>query len=70
MLHNAPHSLTLVSSDEWPYPYSREKAAWPIDYLRDGYKFWPTVGRVNNAHGDRNLVCTCPPIDMYREQGN
>lgn len=70
VLHNAPHTLTLVSSDEWPYPYSREKAAWPIDYLRDGYKFWPTVGRVNNAHGDRNLVCTCPPIDMYREQGN
>lgn len=68
VLHNAPHTVALVSADHWPYPYSREKAAWPLPYLREGVKFWPSVGRVNNAHGDRNLVCTCPPIDMYRSE--
>ena len=68
VLHNAPHTLALVSSDEWPYPYSREKAAWPLPYLKEGYKFWASIGRVNNAHGDRNLVCTCLPMEAYREE--
>lgn len=67
VLHNAPHTLELVSSDEWPYPYSREKAAWPLPYLKEGFKFWASIGRVNNAHGDRNLVCTCLPMEAYRE---
>lgn len=66
VLVNAPHTAAMVSSDDWNYPYSREKAAYPLPYLREGYKFWPYVGRVNNAHGDRNLVCTCPPMEEYR----
>lgn len=68
VLHNAPHTLALASTDQWPYPYSREKAVWPLPYLREGAKFWPAVGRVNNAHGDRNLICVCPPTEMYREE--
>ncbi len=65
VLHNAPHPLALITSDTWEKPYSREKAAYPLPYLREGYKFWPSVGRLNNAAGDRNLVCTCPPISSY-----
>ncbi len=65
VLKNAPHTAAVVTADEWPYPYSREKAAYPLPYLREGYKFWPSVGRVNNAFGDRHLVCTCPPIEAY-----
>ena len=68
VLHNAPHTAEVVTADNWPYPYGREKAAYPLPYLRDGYKFWPFVGRVNNAHGDRNLICTCPPMEAYQEQ--
>ena len=68
VLANSPHTLRLVSGDNWPYSYSREKAAWPISYLQEGFKFWAAVGRVNNAHGDRNLICTCPPIEMYQEE--
>ncbi len=67
LLHNAPHTLEVISNDEWTLPYSREKAAFPLPYLRQGYKFWPHVGRVNNAHGDRTLICTCPPMEMYEE---
>jgi len=66
MLHNAPHTLDVVSADVWPHPYSREKAAFPLPYLRQGYKFWATVGRINGAYGDRNLICTCPPIEAYQ----
>jgi glycine dehydrogenase len=65
VLVNAPHTAALLTSDEWPYRYSREKAAWPLPYLRDGYKFWPSVARIDNAFGDRNLVCTCPPMEAY-----
>jgi glycine dehydrogenase len=65
VLSNAPHTNELVTSDAWSLPYSREKAAYPLPYLRQGYKFWASVGRVNSAHGDRNLVCTCPPIEEY-----
>ena len=68
VLHNAPHTLELLTADEWSYPYSREKAAWPLPYLKEGFKFWPAIARVNNAHGDRNLICTCLPIDAYREE--
>ena len=66
VLTNAPHTLEDLTMDEWNYPYSREKAAYPLPYLRQGYKFWAAVGRVDNAHGDRNLVCTCVPIEAYR----
>ncbi len=65
VLHNAPHTAEVVTSDAWPYAYSREKAAYPLPYLRQGYKFWASVGRIDNAYGDRNLVCTCPPMEAY-----
>ncbi len=64
VLKNAPHTNEVVTSDKWNFPYSREKAAYPLDYLRAN-KFWTSVGRVNNPYGDRNLVCTCPPIEAY-----
>lgn len=69
VLSNAPHTAAVVSADQWDYPYSREKAAYPLPYLREGFKFWPHIGRVDNAYGDRHLVCTCPPISAYQEAG-
>lgn len=67
VLHNAPHTLDLLTADDWELPYSRSKAAWPLPYLREGRKFWPSVARIDNAYGDRNLVCTCPPVASYAE---
>ena len=64
VLKNAPHTLDMVTNDLWELPYSREKAAFPLDYVRDS-KFWPSVRRVNDAYGDRNLICTCAPIEDY-----
>lgn len=64
ILRNAPHTLAMVTSDNWIFPYSREQAAFPLDYLSEN-KFWPTVRRVDEAYGDRNLVCTCAPIEAY-----
>jgi glycine dehydrogenase len=63
-LKNAPHTMGTVMADEWAHPYSREQAGFPAPWSRER-KFWPHVGRVNNAAGDRNLVCSCPPIEMY-----
>lgn len=63
-LKNAPHTIEQVSGDNWAHKYSREKAAYPVKWLRQN-KFWSTVGRVNNAHGDRTLICTCPPLEAY-----
>lgn len=68
VLTNAPHTARMVVSDQWTHSYSREKAAYPLPYLKHGFKFWPSVARVDNAHGDRNLVCVCPPIESYMEQ--
>ncbi|MBC8345523.1 MAG: aminomethyl-transferring glycine dehydrogenase [Candidatus Marinimicrobia bacterium] len=65
-LKNAPHTAYDVTSKEWDHPYSRQKAAYPAPWLRE-HKYWPTVGRVDNAHGDRNLFCTCPPIEEYNK---
>ncbi|MBD3864327.1 aminomethyl-transferring glycine dehydrogenase [Olleya marilimosa] len=65
-LKNAPHTLAMLTSDEWLLPYSREKAAYPLDYVIDN-KFWPSVRRVDDAYGDRNLICTCAPIEAYME---
>lgn len=65
-LKNAPHSYKVLIADEWSYPYSREKAAFPAPYVREN-KFWPAVSRVDNAYGDRNLVCSCLPVDAYEE---
>ena len=67
VLHNAPHTAETVVSDSWIYPYSREKAAYPLPYLRQGFKFWPSASRIDSAYGDRNLICTCPPIEAYQE---
>lgn len=64
VLKNAPHTIELIASSEWNHSYSREKAFFPIKELRKD-KFFPSVGRINNAYGDRNLVCTCPPISEY-----
>ncbi|MEN9640733.1 MAG: hypothetical protein RLZZ262_2602, partial [Bacteroidota bacterium] len=67
VLKMAPHTGLELTSDVWNHSYSREKAAYPVAGLREN-KFWTYVGRVDNAFGDRNLVCTCPPMEMYEEQ--
>jgi glycine dehydrogenase len=64
VLHNAPHTQGVITADEWNHSYSREKAAFPLPFVRE-HKFWATVGRVDNASGDRNLVCICPPVEAY-----
>lgn len=69
VLKNAPHTALAIASDTWSATYSREKAAFPAPWTRQ-FKFWPSVGRVNNAFGDRNLVCSCPPIEEYEEVGH
>jgi glycine dehydrogenase len=66
VLKNSPHTAEMVISDNWNHAYSREKAAFPTTWTR-ARKFWPSVGRVNNAYGDRNLVCTCTPVSSYAE---
>ena len=67
VLTNAPHPVDLLTDANWKFPYTREKAVFPVPYLYHEHKFWPPVARVNNAYGDRNLVCTCPPIEAYME---
>ena len=64
VLKNAPHCLSEVLSESWSHPYSREKAAMPGPWMTE-HKFWPYVARVDNAAGDRNLMCTCPPLESY-----
>ncbi len=66
VLKNAPHPADVVISDSWDRPYSREKAAYPAPWTREA-KFWPAVSRINNAYGDRNLVCSCAPLSNYTE---
>ncbi len=66
MLKNAPHTQEMLTADEWDLPYSRKEAAFPLDYIADN-KFWPSVRRVDDAFGDRNLVCSCNPIEDYIE---
>ncbi|HVB39078.1 MAG TPA: hypothetical protein VND92_11090, partial [Vicinamibacterales bacterium] len=66
VLKNAPHTAAAVSADAWPHPYSRERAAYPLPFVRAA-KFWPSVGRIDNPYGDRNLVCSCPDIEAYAE---
>ncbi len=67
VLKNAPHTMHVICSDTWNHAYSRKKAAFPLPYVGH-HKFWPTVGRADNAYGDRNLVCACPPIESYLEE--
>ena len=64
MLRNSPHTLKMLTASNWEYNYSREDACFPKSYLRDN-KFWPSVRRVDEAYGDRNLICSCPPIESY-----
>lgn len=66
VLKNSPHTMDMVTSDTWNFPYSRQKAAFPLPYISDN-KFWPSVRRVDDAYGDRNLICTCPPMEAYAE---
>jgi glycine dehydrogenase len=63
-LKNAPHTAEAITAAEWKHSYSRERAAFPAPWTRE-HKFWPFVARVNDVHGDRNLVCACPPVDAY-----
>ncbi|MDB5031658.1 aminomethyl-transferring glycine dehydrogenase [Mucilaginibacter sp.] len=63
-LKNAPHTVTVVTGNDWEHPYSRQKAAFPLPYVA-AYKFWPSVGRVNDTYGDRTLICSCPPLTDY-----
>lgn len=66
VLKNAPHTAESVISDKWSHSYSREKAAFPINWVKEA-KFWPAVGRIDNAYGDRNLICSCLPVEAYAE---
>ena len=67
VLKNAPHTAKVLIADEWKHSYSREKAAYPLKWVREN-KFWPSVGKIDNAHGDRNLICACPPIEQYEKE--
>jgi glycine dehydrogenase len=67
VLKHAPHTAAAVSADEWPHPYSRHQAAYPLPFVR-AKKFWPSVGRIDNPYGDRNLMCACPPIEALKEK--
>ena len=65
-LKHAPHTAAVVTGDSWSRGYSRQVAAFPKEWVRER-KFWPSVSRINNVHGDRNLICTCPPIETYEK---
>jgi glycine dehydrogenase len=67
VLKNAPHTPGMATADEWNHPYSRGKAVFPAPWTVES-KFWPPVRRVDNAYGDRNLVCACPPMEAYAEE--
>ena len=66
VLKNAPHTAAAVTADAWPHAYAREQAAYPLPWVR-AHKFWPSVGRIDNPYGDRNLVCVCPPMEAYED---
>jgi glycine dehydrogenase len=66
VLKHAPHTAAAVSADEWPHTYSRHQAAYPLPFVR-AHKFWPSVGRIDNPYGDRNLICSCPPIEDFAD---
>jgi glycine dehydrogenase len=66
VLKRAPHTQANICSNDWDRPYTREEAAFPVDRLRSN-KFWPSIARVNNTYGDRNLICTCEPVESYAQ---
>jgi glycine dehydrogenase len=65
-LKNAPHTAAAAMSETWDRPYSRETAVFPAAWTKE-HKFWPPVSRVNDVHGDRNLICSCPPLEAYAD---
>jgi glycine dehydrogenase len=67
LLKNAPHTMHQATAETWNYPYSRKRAVYPLDYVANN-KFWPAIGRIDNAYGDRNLICSCLPIEAYEEE--
>lgn len=67
VLKNSPHTVKVITADEWSHSYSRQQAAFPLPYVTER-KFWPSVERVNDSHGDRTLICSCPPIEAYAEE--
>jgi glycine dehydrogenase len=66
VLKNAPHTALEIAGDEWLHPYQRTEAAYPAEWTKE-HKFWPSVSRVDNTYGDRNLFCTCPPVEDYEQ---
>ena len=64
LLKNAPHTAEDLAAEEWNRPYSRQRAVYPSEWTREN-KFWPAVGRIDQAYGDRNLVCACLPMEAY-----
>jgi glycine dehydrogenase len=66
VLHNAPHTALMITANEWNHKYDRQKAAYPVKWIAEN-KFWPSVGRLDDGYGDRNLICTCDPIETYRK---
>jgi glycine dehydrogenase len=69
VIKNAPHTAEVVISEKWDRPYPREQAAFPAPWLRD-HKYWPPIGRIDNVYGDRNLFCTCVPMEAYAPKTN
>jgi len=66
VLKNAPHTAAIITADAWTLPYSRQKAAYPLQFVKEA-KFWPSVSRIDNAYGDRNLVCSCLPMEAFEK---
>jgi glycine dehydrogenase len=64
VIKNAPHTVVEITANEWKHSYDREKAAFPLSWIANN-KFWPAVGKIDSAYGDRNLVCSCAPIEDY-----
>ena len=65
-IHNAPHTAAMVTADDWSHAYGRQQAAFPLPWVKER-KFWPSVGRIDDVYGDRNLVCACPPLEAYAD---
>jgi len=66
LLKNAPHTAAAIAADSWSHPYSRERAVFPLPFVK-ARKFWPSVGRIDNPYGDRHLFCTCPAVSTFAE---
>ena len=69
VLKNSPHTAEVATSDNWSFPYSREKAVYPLEELKS-QKFWPSIGRIDNAYGDRHLFCSCVPVEYMDSSEN